>query len=256
MLSTIGRVASRRAFSALCSSSTGTMMVAACRRSTAAAVWSTRNFHASLMSMDDLPYHIVVGLPALSPTMESGSLAEWYVAEGDGVSAGDAVAKIETDKASIDFEAQDDFFIAKLLRTPGDGSDLPVGTPIMITVEDQADVAAFKDYVYKAEEAPADPLKKEKVAAPPPPASAAAEPAKQAPPAAAAAPPPPAAKAAPSPPPLPAASSSSSAGESVTIAWARPTSTTAPLTKSMIKQQDAYMKLYGTTGQKSVAAEE
>lgn len=53
----------------------------------------------------DLPYHLVVGLPALSPTMESGVLAEWYLSEGDSFAAGDAVAKIETDKASMDFEA-------------------------------------------------------------------------------------------------------------------------------------------------------
>lgn len=44
----------------------------------------------------DLPYHLVVGLPALSPTMESGSLSEWNVKEGDSFAAGDLLAKIET----------------------------------------------------------------------------------------------------------------------------------------------------------------
>jgi len=59
----------------------------------------------ALQAGDDLPYHLVVGLPALSPTMESGVLAEWYLKEGESFSAGDALAKIETDKASMDFEA-------------------------------------------------------------------------------------------------------------------------------------------------------
>ena len=71
----------------------------------------------------DLPYHLVVGLPALSPTMESGALAEWYVKEGDSFSAGDGLAKIETDKASMDFEAQDDGYVAKILVEAGQGND-------------------------------------------------------------------------------------------------------------------------------------
>ena len=52
-------------------------------------------------------------MPALSPTMETGALTEWYVEEGGSFSAGESIAKIETDKASIDFEAQDDGFIGK-----------------------------------------------------------------------------------------------------------------------------------------------
>ena len=77
----------------------------------------SRNFtRSAILSDDDLPYHIVVGMPALSPTMETGTLSEWYVEEGSGFSAGESIAKIETDKASIDFEAQDDGFIGKLLQ--------------------------------------------------------------------------------------------------------------------------------------------
>ena len=75
--------------------------------------YSSRNFTQSIAVSDDLPYHIVVGMPALSPTMETGILSEWYVEEGAGFSAGEALAKIETDKASIDYEAQDDGFIGK-----------------------------------------------------------------------------------------------------------------------------------------------
>ena len=66
--------------------------------------------HADCVSMvicagmdrtDDLPYHLVVGMPALSPTMEAGTIAEWNVQEGEAFAAGDSVAEIETDKATI-----------------------------------------------------------------------------------------------------------------------------------------------------------
>ena len=78
------------------------------------------------MKMSDistLPYHLVVGLPALSPTMDVGTLSEWYKNEGDTFHAGDALAKIETDKAAIDFEAQDDGVVAKILINASDGAD-------------------------------------------------------------------------------------------------------------------------------------
>lgn len=78
---------------------------------------------SSASSSSDLPYHLVVGLPALSPTMESGTLAEWYLKEGDYFAAGEAIAKIETDKAAMDFEAQDDGFVAKILVSAGQGND-------------------------------------------------------------------------------------------------------------------------------------
>ena len=61
----------------------------------------------------DLPYHIVVGMPALSPTMESGTIAEWNVKEGDAFAAGDSVAEIETDKATIAFEVSDEVIARK-----------------------------------------------------------------------------------------------------------------------------------------------
>jgi pyruvate dehydrogenase E2 component (dihydrolipoamide acetyltransferase) len=74
-------------------------------------------------SSSSLPYHLVVGLPALSPTMEVGTLSEWYKNEGDSFQAGDGLAKIETDKAAIDFEAQDDGVVAKILISANDGAD-------------------------------------------------------------------------------------------------------------------------------------
>eukprot|EP00804_Cyclotella_cryptica_P000540 CCRYP_009958-RA/>CCRYP_009958-RA protein AED:0.30 eAED:0.30 QI:73/-1/1/1/-1/1/1/935/258 len=101
------------------------------------------------LSSGELPYHIVVGMPALSPTMEFGTISKWNVATGDSFSAGDSLAVIETDKATIDFEAQDDGVVAKIL-VPEGGGELAVGSPIMVTVEDAADVPAFDNFVADA----------------------------------------------------------------------------------------------------------
>ena len=66
-------------------------------------------------------------MPALSPTMEEGALAKWHVKAGDAVSAGDVIAEIETDKAQMDFEFQEDGVIAKILRDSGE-KDVAVGS--------------------------------------------------------------------------------------------------------------------------------
>ena len=58
---------------------------------------------------------IELKMPALSPTMEEGTLAKWLVKEGDTVSSGDILAEIETDKATMEFEAVDEGKIAKIL---------------------------------------------------------------------------------------------------------------------------------------------
>ena len=58
-------------------------------------------------------------MPALSPTMEQGIISKWNVKEGDSFAAGDSLAVIETDKASMDFEAQDDGVVAKILVSEG-----------------------------------------------------------------------------------------------------------------------------------------
>ena len=86
-------------------------------------------------------------MPALSPTMEMGTIGSWGKAEGDEFIAGDVLCSIETDKASVDFEAQDDGILAKILRQGSNAQDIPIGTPICVVVEDPADVAAFADYV-------------------------------------------------------------------------------------------------------------
>ena len=74
---------------------------------------------------------IELKMPALSPTMEEGTLAKWLVKEGDTVSSGDILAEIETDKATMEFEAVDEGVIAKILVAEGtDG--VKVGTPIAL----------------------------------------------------------------------------------------------------------------------------
>jgi len=61
-------------------------------------------------------------MPALSPTMETGKITQWLKKAGDKVDAGDVIATVETDKATIDFVYQDDGFIAKLLVPEGSGN--------------------------------------------------------------------------------------------------------------------------------------
>lgn len=84
---------------------------------------------------------IELKMPALSPTMEEGTLAKWLVKEGDKVASGDILAEIETDKATMEFEAVDEGTIAKILVSEGtDG--VKVGAPIAILAEDGEDVGA------------------------------------------------------------------------------------------------------------------
>ena len=74
-------------------------------------------------------------MPALSPTMEEGTLAKWLVKEGDTVSAGDIIAEIETDKATMEFEAVDDGIVGRILVAEGTES-VKVNTPIAFIIED------------------------------------------------------------------------------------------------------------------------
>src|SRR5438045_8102911 len=84
---------------------------------------------------------IELKMPALSPTMEEGTLAKWLVKEGDEVKSGDILAEIETDKATMEFEAVDEGKIAKILVPEGtDG--VKVGAPIAIMAGDGESVDA------------------------------------------------------------------------------------------------------------------
>lgn len=126
----------------------------------------------------------------IKQTMEAGTIAKWNKAEGEEFAAGDILCEVETDKATVDFEAQDDGFIARILADAGP-NEITCGEPIMITVEDGDDIGAFKDYVVEASAPPAAPAEPAAPAAstPPPAPAATAPPAPVTPPAAATAPP-------------------------------------------------------------------
>ena len=78
---------------------------------------------------------IQILMPALSPTMEEGTLAKWLVKEGDTVSSGDLLAEIETDKATMEFEAVDEGILGKILVKDGQ-ENVPVNTPIAVLLEE------------------------------------------------------------------------------------------------------------------------
>jgi len=179
--------------------------------------------------------------------METGVLSEWYTEEGSGFSAGESIAKIETDKASIDFEAQDDGYIAKILMDAG-SDDIKVGVPIMITVEEEEDIAAFADFVLEEPAAPP-------AAAPEPIAEPAPAPVVEA------------STPAPTPPPAPVeptpvtaiAEGAIDAPEMKTMAaavapvmstgWGEFAKVNSPILKTLSKEQKDYVEKYGTTGQ-------
>src|SRR5712671_4538542 len=120
-------------------------------------------------------------MPALSPTMEEGKLAKWHVKEGDAVKAGDILAEIETDKATMEFEAIDEGRIGRIL-VPEGAEGVKVNAPIAVLLAEGEDANALPSgnipEVMKAiREAlvPAPAPKPEKVSAQPAPASRAPE---------------------------------------------------------------------------------
>ena len=78
---------------------------------------------------------INIQMPALSPTMEEGTLAKWLVKEGDTVESGDVMAEIETDKATMEFEAVDEGVIGKII-VPEGSTGIKVNEIIAILLED------------------------------------------------------------------------------------------------------------------------
>ncbi len=122
-----------------------------------------------------MPINIL--MPALSPTMEEGTLAKWNVKEGDEVASGDIIAEIETDKATMEFEAVDEGTVGKIVIAEGtDG--VKVNELIAVLLEDGEDASAIGDAASAVEAKPAE---AEKPAAAPaveasPPAAAAPAP--------------------------------------------------------------------------------
>src|SRR5579862_8179628 len=102
-------------------------------------------------------------MPALSPTMTEGKLAKWLKSVGDEVRAGDVIAEIETDKATMEVEAVDEGKLARILVTEGT-EGVPVNTPIAVLAANGEDVSAEA----------AAPAPKPVAARPPPPATPAA----------------------------------------------------------------------------------
>ncbi|HZG45732.1 MAG TPA: biotin/lipoyl-containing protein, partial [Allosphingosinicella sp.] len=97
---------------------------------------------------------IELKMPALSPTMELGTLAKWLKQEGDTVSSGDLLAEIETDKATMEFEAVDEGVIAKILVAEGT-DEVKVGTVIAILAQEGEDASAAGGSASAASAAPA-----------------------------------------------------------------------------------------------------
>jgi len=119
------------------------------------------------------PDHLTLEMPALSPTMEKGNLGSWNKKVGDTIAPGDVLCSIETDKATIDYEMQDEGYIAKLLYPEG-AKDIPLGSAMAIVVDNEEDIAKFADYtVADLGAATPAPAKAVAVAAEPTPAPAA-----------------------------------------------------------------------------------
>ncbi|MCA0848942.1 pyruvate dehydrogenase complex E1 component subunit beta [Salipiger thiooxidans] len=119
-------------------------------------------------------------MPALSPTMEEGTLAKWLVKEGDTVSSGDILAEIETDKATMEFEAVDEGIVGKILVAEG-SEGVKVNTPIAVLVEegesvDDAESPAPSGDSAPAQETPAAPVEAAPASAPATPKAKAVEP--------------------------------------------------------------------------------
>ncbi|KAJ5610150.1 hypothetical protein N7510_006869 [Penicillium lagena] len=91
------------------------------------------------------PPHTIISMPALSPTMSAGNIGAWQKKAGDGLQPGDVLVEIETDKAQMDFEFQDEGVLAKVLKETGE-KDVAVGAPIAVLVEEGADVTAFESF--------------------------------------------------------------------------------------------------------------
>lgn len=125
-------------------------------------------------STGSLPEHYRMTLPALSPTMEFGTIVNWIKSEGDAVSEGDMLAEIETDKATMGFESSEEGFLAKIL-IPAHTKNVPIGTLACIIVVNKEDIAVFSSLTAEDLEgaAPAPPSSAAPAAADPLPAAAA-----------------------------------------------------------------------------------
>ncbi|OQD70519.1 hypothetical protein PENDEC_c023G00789 [Penicillium decumbens] len=105
------------------------------------AISALSRFYAS----KSFPPHTIITMPALSPTMTAGNVGAWQKKAGDTLAPGDVLVEIETDKAQMDFEFQEEGILAKILKETGE-KDIAVGSPIAVLVEEGADVAPFESF--------------------------------------------------------------------------------------------------------------
>ncbi|GMM39061.1 Pdx1 protein [Saccharomycopsis crataegensis] len=110
---------------------------------------NVRLFHASVLRAAATKF----GMPAMSPTMDKGGVVEWKFKEGEAYSSGDVLLEVETDKAQIDVEAQDDGILAKILL-PNGSKDIPVGRTIAYLAEPEDDISKLEFPKEEATEAP------------------------------------------------------------------------------------------------------
>lgn len=123
---------------------------------------------------------IQILMPALSPTMEEGTLAKWLVKEGDEVRSGDLIAEIETDKATMELEAIEEGTVGKLLIAEGT-EGVPVNDPIAVILEEGEDASAADNLFTPAPEPKADAKKSAAKDAKPAPEKSSGTPTKAAP---------------------------------------------------------------------------
>ncbi|GFP54111.1 hypothetical protein ACSS6W_001772 [Trichoderma asperelloides] len=126
------------------------------------------------------PSHQVIKMPALSPTMQAGNIGAWQKKPGDSITPGEVLVEIETDKAQMDFEFQEEGVIAKVLKDAGE-KDVPVGTPIAVLVEEGTDIAAFEKFSIEDAGGAAQPAEAKKESAPAPQSTPASAPQSSAP---------------------------------------------------------------------------
>ncbi|KAG9951054.1 dihydrolipoamide acetyltransferase component of pyruvate dehydrogenase, partial [Aureobasidium melanogenum] len=91
------------------------------------------------------PPHTIISMPALSPTMTAGNIGAWQKKAGDALAPGDVLVEIETDKAQMDFEFQEEGVLVKVLKDSG-AKDVAVGNPIAVMAEEGTDVSAFESF--------------------------------------------------------------------------------------------------------------
>ncbi|EED15585.1 pyruvate dehydrogenase complex, dihydrolipoamide acetyltransferase component, putative [Talaromyces stipitatus ATCC 10500] len=116
------------------------------------------------------PPHTIISMPALSPTMTAGNIGTWQKKPGDTLAPGDVLVEIETDKAQMDFEFQEDGVLAKVLKDSGE-KDIAVGSPIAVLVEEGTDIAPFESFTLEdagGDKTPAAPKEEAKEEAPKP----------------------------------------------------------------------------------------